>query len=114
MQDYSVHNSNGSFASGTLTLNYQNGPDFDFQLSANVTAISITNWPPSGPLGKVTLQLRQPTSGTHTVDFSGYDTGNAEVPAMPTGTGAELEVVIWSRDGGTTKKLAIVFEKAGS
>ncbi|WP_420348605.1 hypothetical protein [Pelagibius sp.] len=113
VRDYAVRNDDGAFSLGELNLNYENGPDFDFQLSANITNIDITLWPPSGPLGKITLQLRQPTAGAFTVSFAGIDFGDAGAPVMPTGTGAILEVVIWSRDGGTTLYGAKVFEKAG-
>ncbi|WP_422369084.1 hypothetical protein [Pelagibius sp.] len=112
--DYAVKNDNGSFAAGTLTLNYENGPDFDFELSANITGITINSWPASGPLGKVTIQFRQPTAGAFTINFTGIDFGDAGAPVMPTGTGALLEVVIWSRDGGTTDYGAKVFEKVGA
>src|SRR5690606_5572554 len=108
MQDYSVHNAAASGTSGAINFNYTSGPDFDLQLGGNVSDITITNWPPSGPLGKVTIQFRQPTSGAHTVDFTGIDFGDAGSPTMPTGTGALLEVVIWSRNGGATKYGAMV------
>jgi hypothetical protein len=113
MGDFAIQNASPASASGTLTLDYTTGPDFDLELAENVTTLAITNWPASGVLGKVTLQLRQPTSGTHTVAFTGVDFGDALTPTMPTGTGAILEVAIWTRDGGTTKYGSAYFENAG-
>lgn len=114
IKDYEVANQDGSSVSGVLTLTYSDGPDFDVELSESITSIVINGWPASGPLAKVTIQFRQPTSGVHTVDFSGIDFGDAGAPTMPTGTGAVLELATWSRDGGTTKYGAKYLEKAGA
>lgn len=112
--DYSVQNASPASSAGTLTLDYTTGPDYDLQLAENVTTITVSNPPATGSLAKVTLQLRQPTSGTHAVAFTGYDFGDAGAPTMPTGTGAILEVALWTRDGGSTWYGSTYYEKVGS
>lgn len=114
VKDYSVTNTSPASSAGTLTLNCENGNDFDVTLSENVTTITPSNPSPSGALCKISVALAQPTSGTHTVDFSDFDWGDAGAPTMPTGTGARLEFVAWTRDAGTTWYASKTFEKAGT
>lgn len=105
--DYSVENASPSSASNTLTLDYTTGPDFSVTLDEDVTTITISNWPGSGTLGKITLELTQDGSGSHSVTFpAGWIWPSGSVSTMPTDAGDDLELVIWSRDGGSTVKAA--------
>lgn len=105
--DYSVESAGPSSASGTLTLDYTTGPDFDVTLDENVTTITLSNLPASGTLGKISLSLTQDGSGSHTVAFpAGWLWPSGSAPTMPAVAGDDLEIIIWTRDGGTTVKAA--------
>lgn len=114
IRDYAVSSGLAGFSAGTLTLDYSLGPDFQFQLSANVTTISVTNSPLSGQLGKISLRLTQPVAGAFSVVLTGIDFGDVGSPVMPVGTGAVMELVIWTRDAGSTLSGATTFVNTGT
>ena len=103
VKDYAVENASPSISSGTLTLDYSTGPDFDVTLDANVTTFSVSNWPASGDLGKVSVQLKQDATGSRTFAWpAGYKWAGGTAPTISSGANDVDEYVLWTRDGGTT------------
>lgn len=110
IKDYSIENTTPSSSSGTLTLDLENGNDFDVTLDENVTTITVNNWPASGVLGKFTLAFTQDGTGSWTVAFpAGWKSPQNETYTVTTtATTGHDEFVVWSRDGGTTVYFAAV------
>lgn len=102
IQDYAVENASLPATTGTITLDYTNGPDFSGQLTGNST-IAFSNWPPSGTLGKVTLGI-QNGSSAYTLDITTNvdNWPGGTVPTFTASINAYDEFVFWTRDGGTT------------
>lgn len=99
--DYSVESVGVSSSANVTTLNLANGNDHTTTLSENTT-IAFSGWPPSGTLGKVTLQITQ-DSTARTVAWTNVDAWpGGTAPTMSTGSGAIDEYVFWSRDNGFT------------
>lgn len=110
LRDYGEATNSASSSSGTLTLDCESGNDFTTTLTENVTTLTISNWPASGTLGSLTLQITQHASSAKTVSFTGVDFGDAGAPDLTT-VGSVTEVEIWTRDGGTTKYGAVGYQK---
>jgi len=108
-KDYAHETDTPSISSGTLTLNYENGPDFDVILDANVTTITLSNWPASGNLGRMTVQLTQDATGSRTVAFpAGWNWPGGTAPTITSAANATDAIVVWTRDAGTTVYAATV------
>ncbi len=87
---------------GNLAINRSLGEVVKVSLTASITAITISNWPASGTLGKVTLK---PTNGgafTMTGWPSGTIWAGGLAPTLTSGSGKKDVYVLMSDDGGTT------------
>lgn len=104
IQDYAIESAAAPATTGTITLDYANGPDFTVTLTGNAT-IAFTGWPTSGTLGKITIEVTNGSSA-YTLDI----TTNVDlwpdgtVPTFTASIGAIDEFIFWTRDGGTTVK----------
>lgn len=109
VKDYSIKSTSPGTSTGTLTLDLENGNDFDVALSANVTTVAVTNWA-TAAFCKFTLALTQDGTGSRTVSFpSGWKSPQNETYTITTtATTGHDEFVVWSRDGGTTVYFAAV------
>lgn len=96
-----------AFAGGTLTLDLATGNHFAHTLTANVTAVTISNVPATGQYVPVTVELTQDATGGRTV--AGWPAGakwpGGTVPAMTSAANAVDIVTGYTRDGGTTWRL---------
>lgn len=102
LKDYGESVGSVSSASNTLTLDCETQNNFYTTLTEDVSTLTISNWPASGTLGSITLEITQHASAAKTVTFTGVDFGGASAPDLTT-VGSITTVVIWTRDGGTTK-----------
>jgi hypothetical protein len=103
MKDFSIESVDNVSAGGSVSLNYSTGPDFTLTLTSNATSFAITNWPSSGELAKVTVQVKQDATGSRTWAWpAGYKWAGGTAPTISSAANAIDEFVLWSRDGGAT------------
>jgi hypothetical protein len=85
--------------SGSVTLDRHNGEYQTLTLSGNITALTINNWPATGKLGKLTLEITN--GGTYTIAWpTGTKWPGGNVPTL-TASGTDI-IVLMSHDAGTT------------
>ena len=91
-------------SSSTLTIDMSKGWNVDLTLSANITAITVTNWPASKIMGKLLLNIT--TTGSYTITgWPGTTKWTFGVPpTVSTGAGAQDSIVLMSDDGGSNFK----------
>jgi hypothetical protein len=94
-------------STSTLNVDMSKGWIIALTLGASVTTFNVTNWPPSGTLGKLQIEVSQGASytlawPTSTVWFEG------EVPVVTAGAGAKDTYVLTSTNGGTNKRGYVV------
>jgi len=107
-----VYVDKGTVGTGTVTFNYSTGSCQRLQVSGALT-IGLSNFPPTGNLGVMQLELVNAGSatvtmpdinwikldGTFTTSISTYLSNISRNTLQTTGTDF---IMIWSRDGGTT------------
>ncbi len=80
---------------GTMTINLENGNYVTATLTGSVTVLAINNWPATGTLGSLTLEL---APAGNTVVWTGV-TWVGDEPTL----GSTVDfVVLWSRTAGAT------------
>lgn len=108
----SVYLDKGTVGTGTVTFDYSSGACQRLQVSGALT-VALSNFPPSGNLGVMQLELVNGGSatvtmpainwvkldGTFTTSISTYLTNVSRNTLQTTGTDF---IMIWSRDAGTT------------
>ncbi len=86
-------------ATGSISLNRNNGEVQRLSITGNVTAMAVTNWAPSGTLGKLSLEVVN--TGAFTVVWpTGTKWPGGSAPTV-TPSGRDI-FVLMSFDGGTT------------
>jgi len=91
----------------TFTVNYAEGSYQQFSVSPGNYLFTIQNWPPSGKLGTIRLEITPTSASTTTVSFSGPVTFLDSVTQPVSYT--QIKPVVWelfSPDSGATKILA--------
>ena len=101
IKDYAIESTTPAISSGTLTLDMVNGNDFDVSWSSNITTLTVSNWAPSGTLGKLTLRLAMDGTVRTVAWPSGWKWPGGTEPTDPS-INQDIFVTVWSRDGGTT------------
>jgi hypothetical protein len=86
----------------SVALNMAIAQHFIINLSANVTSVTISNWPASGQLAKCTVEIRNTGSFTF-AHPSGVKWANGYVPSNSLGNGKIDWFSYVSGDGGTTR-----------
>lgn len=105
--DYAIESTAPTISAGTLTLNMTLGNDFDVVWSSNITTLTVSNWPGSGVMGKLTLRLAMDGT-TRTVSWpAAWNWPAGTAPTNPS-INQDIEIVAWSRDGGTNVQAAEV------
>lgn len=103
LRDYGEHRSAPSSASGTLTLDFVNGPAFEVTLTEDVTTLNLNNPPASGTMGSITLIVIQDGTGGWAITWPGSVIWPASVtPTLTSDPGAIDIFVLLTTDGGTT------------
>jgi hypothetical protein len=101
-RDTAYYASSPTISSGTLTLNYNDGPVYKVALNANITTLAFSNLPASGVMASITIRFT--ADGTlRTITWpASVRWGAAGAPTM-TGTSSKVDYVqLVSVDGGTT------------
>lgn len=89
---------------GALAVDVSLGSYVVVTLTSNITALSFTNFPPSGEVGSCTLEFVQGGGGGFTVGFGTITWAGGVAPTV-TATAAAVDVITFNtRDGGTTVK----------
>lgn len=98
----------GSIAGGTWAIDYANGPVIKATAGANITSITMANWPASGTEGH--LSLRCVNFGAHTITFPAWNWIKSDLTTTTTFSDLSLTlpssgtafIDLRSDDGGTT------------
>lgn len=101
IKSYDLESDGASVASGTLTVDFDNGNDIDITLSENITSWVFQNAPASGKKAKLEVRFKQPPSGgPYTVALpTNTKTQSNTGWTMTQVANAEDELVFTSRDG---------------
>jgi hypothetical protein len=92
-----------SSSSGTLTLDLENGHNFEVTLTENVTTLTISNPPASGKAGAFTLILKQDATGGRTVTWpASMKWAGGTAPTLSTDANAVDILTFITTDAGTT------------
>lgn len=92
---------NAGSVSGAVAIDYTNGQYQYMTATGNITSLTVSNWPISGRLGFMTLEITQ--DGTRTLALtSAYKTPSAAGAALTSGATATDFLYITTRDAGTT------------
>jgi hypothetical protein len=85
-----------------LTINRLLGENCILSLTANITAVAVSNWPISGITGKVRLSI----VNTGAFNITGWPVGTiwagGTIPIITSGAGKKDCIVLMSDDGGIT------------
>lgn len=105
-----VVNDAGSFdgTTASITVNYEEGSYQQFSVDPAEYVFTVDNWPPSGKLGTIRLEITPTSASTTTVYFGGPVTFLDSSVTMPM-TYNQTDPLVWelfSPDAGSTKILA--------
>lgn len=106
IKDYGMISTSPSSSSGVLTLDLENGNDFDVTLTENITSIVISNPSPTGNYCEFNLSFTQDGTGGWTV--TGYPAGTiwvgggTEPTITTTATTGSDDIHGYTRDAGTS------------
>jgi hypothetical protein len=64
-------NNAGSITTSTVTVDYALGSYQQFSVTPDTYVFTVANWPPSGKLGKIRLEITPTTTATTTISFGG-------------------------------------------
>jgi hypothetical protein len=104
-----IVNNAGSFdgTTASITVNYAEGSYQQFAVAPAAYIFTIDNWPPTGKLGTVRLEITPTSASTTTVSFGGPVTFLDAVTQPVSYT--QTKPIVWelfSPDGGDSKILA--------
>ncbi len=103
-----VVNDAGLATVGTVIVNYAEGTYQQFSVNPGDYLFEIQNWPPTGKLGTIRLEITPTSTSTSTVSFSGPVTFLGDGIAQPIPYN-QTKPIVWelmSPDSGDTKILA--------
>ena len=102
ISDFAVEHQTKS-GTATTSINYSAGQSVLLTMAANITTFSITNWPATGRLGQIELEIAQ-DSTARTIDWDDLGT----IKWAPDGSPPDLSTInatylvhLRTRDGGT-------------
>lgn len=89
-------------STASLSINMNLGWVVELTLSAGVTSVAVTNWPASGTLGRLVLNIAS-TGAFNITGWPGTTIWPAGTPpTITSGTGKKDTIMLTSDDGGTT------------
>jgi len=93
----------GNKTGASQTVDYTNGHWQKITLTGNVTSFSVSNWPASGKVGSVTLEIHQDGTGGYTFALpAGFKTADGAGITVTTTAGAISIITLITRDAGTS------------
>lgn len=103
IRDYAETRNANATASGSVTVDLENGNVHELTLTGSITTLTISNPPASGKAGNLTLILKQGGSGSYTVNWGAeVKWANATPPTLSTAVSSVDMVMMVTVDGGTT------------
>jgi hypothetical protein len=88
--------------SGAVTLDYTNGHYQYATVTGNITSVTVNNWPPSGDLGWLQIELTQDATGGHTIALgAAYKTPGGSGLSFSSAANAEDILMLRTRNAGT-------------
>ena len=104
-----IVNDAGSFdgTTATITVNYAEGSYQQYSVDPAAYVFTVDNWPPTGKLGTIRLEITPTSASTTTVSFGGPVTFLDTVTQPVSYT--QTKPIVWelfSPDGGDSKILA--------
>jgi hypothetical protein len=95
-------------STSTLTIDMSAGWNVNLTLSANVTSVVVNNWPATGILGKLTIEV----NSTGAYNITGWPSGLVWVlgiaPTVTSGNGKKDTYIITSGNGASSGRAYIV------
>jgi hypothetical protein len=90
-----------SASAGALSIDMAKGWDVALSLGGTVTSIAVTNWPTTGTLGKLQLDIAN-TGAYNITGWPGTTVWfNGITPTITSGNGKKDTIILMSSDGGT-------------
>ena len=93
-------------STGSFTVNYDQGTYQQFSINSGTTYFTISQWPDSGTLGSIKLEITPSTGSTSTVDFVAgtlfISTSSRAVPASYNQFEVPVVWELWTTDSGST------------
>lgn len=104
LADVSEQVNSATGVSGSMALDYTTGPVFERTLSGSVTVVTLTDWPPSGTHGRITLYLDSGPGGFSVTGWPAGVTWLGDDPPDLSERPADFEdiFVFTSRDSGAS------------
>lgn len=107
--DYSTTAYDLGNISGAVSVDYRNGGYQYGTLTGNITSLTINNFPASGKVGSLILELKQDGSGSRTISLSSaYETAGGASVALSTSANAVDLLYLITRDGGSTIRASLL------
>ena len=101
VKDLSEDTNDIGTTSGALAVDYLDGHYQFLTLNDNATGLTISNFPASGKVGFLTLEITQDGTGSRTLDLTGGVFRSTASTVLTTTAGAIDKLRIETRDGGT-------------
>ncbi len=99
-------NDRTSESTSSFRVNYDEGTYQQVSIGAGVTVFTVENWPASGKLGAIKLEITPNSGSTSTVDFIAttkfISTSSRALPASYIQNGIPVIWELWSTDSGDT------------
>lgn len=103
MKDLSETSFSLGSINGAVAVDYEDGHYQYGTLDGNITSITVSNFPASGKVGFLTLELTQDGTGSRTLALSSaYITAGGVTPLLTTAANSVDILRLETRDAGTT------------
>jgi hypothetical protein len=89
-------------STSSLSIDMRKGWNIALSLGATVTSFAVTNWPATGTVGKLTLDITNTGAYNITTWPTGTLWASGGAPTISSGAGKKDTIVLTSTDGGTT------------
>lgn len=86
-------------ASGTRNIDYSAGQHVTLTVNANITSMTVSNWPASGKLARLTIDVISSGAFTVPLPSGALTAGAAGYTVTPSGKDT---IILTTTDGGTT------------
>jgi len=102
LKDYAETSTTPSSATNVLTLDLENGNDFQVTLTEDITTVTISNPPASGKRGSFALDIIQDSVARTITWPASVKWPGGTAPTLSTGSGDIDSFAFRTRDAGTT------------
>jgi len=89
-------------ATGSLNIDHNAGEAVNMSLTGDVTSFAVSNWPASGRLGRLVLNVNNTGAYNITAWPTGTKWPSGVAPTITSGAGKKDCIILHTYDGGTT------------